>query len=170
MAHTIGGIAATSSIPTKVAAGDRRYGGPIFRQKPSIRSALRRLLRFRAWLGFATAADEAEVLALPADLVEPVVEPRFGIDGWTFQGTVLEERFSGAVEAELAPLVHAMCAGVATAWTYERAARLMEQEEAYSQAYAVLEAAVAGGVTVDAGLVRWRGRLAATVLRFYEDS
>jgi hypothetical protein len=96
--------------------------------------------------------------------VEPVIEPRFGIDGWTYQGTVLEEQFPAVVEAELAPLVHAICAGMGTAWTFERAARLLEGERAFAQAYAVVEAAVAAGLAEDAGLVRRRGRLAAAVL------
>ena len=130
----------------------------------AIRSAPRRLPRLRAWLGFATPGDPACVPLLPADLVEPVVEPRFGIDGWTYQGTELEGWFASGVEAELAPLAHAICAGMATAWTFERAARLLEHAGAFSQAYAVLDAAVAGGAPVDAALARWRARLAAAVL------
>ena len=97
-----------------------------------------------------------------------MTEPHFGIDGWTYQGTALEERFPGHVEAELAPLTHLICAGTATTWTFERAARLLEGEGAFGQAYAVIEAAVAAasgaGQPVDGGLVRWRGRLAVAVL------
>jgi len=164
MAHTIGGIAAASSIPAKVRPGDAHYRGPIFRQKPPFRTARHGSRRLRAWLGFAAAPPPAP-LELPTDLVEPVIEPRCGIDGWTYQGTVLEERFPGPVEAELAPLAHAICAGMATPWTYERTARLMESEGAYAQAYAVLDAGIASGLTLDSALTRWRGRLAAAVLR-----
>ena len=137
-------------------------GGTAFRT--ARHAALRNALRLRAWLGF-TATPPPAVLELPPDLVEPVIEPRFGIDGWTYRGTVLEERFPGHIEAELAPLAHAICAGMATPWTYERTARLLEAEGAHAQAYAVLASGIASGLPVDAALSRWRGRLAAAVLR-----
>jgi hypothetical protein len=96
--------------------------------------------------------------------VEPVVEPRFGIDGWSYAGTVLEECFEPRVEAELAQAVHMICGGLATAWNYRRAAQLLEGQKAYAQAYAVLEAWAADGPDPDPNLAKWRARLASAVL------
>jgi hypothetical protein len=101
---------------------------------------------------------------LPPDLLEPVVEPRFSIDGWTYRGTPLEEAFPPQVEAELAQAVHMICAGLATAWNYRRAVQLLEREGAYAQAYAVLEFWAAEGPDPDPGLPKWRARLARAVL------
>jgi hypothetical protein len=105
---------------------------------------------------------------LPPDLLEPVVEPRLGIDGWTYQGTDLQECFPAAVEAELAPLVHGLCRGLGTAWGYERAAHLLESQKSYTQAYAVVEAyfaAVARPAERSApAMARRRARLARAVL------
>jgi hypothetical protein len=96
--------------------------------------------------------------------VEPIVEPRLGIDGWNYAGTVLQECFAPTVEAELAQAVHMICGGQATAWNYRRAAQLLEGEGAHGQAYAVLEAWAADGPDPDPGLPKWRARLAAAVL------
>jgi hypothetical protein len=101
---------------------------------------------------------------LPVDLLEPVVEPRCTIDGWTFKGTALEECFPPQVDAELAQTVHMICAGLATAWNYRRAAQLLEEQRAYSQAYAVLEVWSAEGPEPDPTLPKWRARLARAVL------
>ncbi|ACU70320.1 hypothetical protein Caci_1397 [Catenulispora acidiphila DSM 44928] len=101
---------------------------------------------------------------LPPDLLEPVVEPRCGIDGWTYQGTELEECFPPQVEAELAQTVHMICTRLATAWNYRRAAQLLESQRAYSQAYAVLEIWSAEGPDPDPTLPKWRARLARAVL------
>lgn len=101
---------------------------------------------------------------LPPDLLEAIVEPRCGIDGWSYQGTALEERFPPQVEAELAQAVHMICARLATAWNYRRAVQLLESQQAYSQAYAVLEVWSAEGPDPDHTLSRWRARLARAVL------
>ena len=101
---------------------------------------------------------------LPDDLLEPIVEPRCGIDGWTYRGTDLEESFPPHVEAELAQTVHMICARLATAWNYRRAVQLMESQRAYSQAYAVLEIWAAEGPDPDPALPKWRARLARAVL------
>jgi hypothetical protein len=101
---------------------------------------------------------------LPADLLEPIVEPRFSIDGWTYEGTSLEECFPPQVEAELAQAVHMICARLATAWNYRRAAQLLENHRAYSQAYAVLEIWSTEGPDPEPALPKWRARLARAVL------
>jgi hypothetical protein len=101
---------------------------------------------------------------LPPDLLEPIVEPRLGIDGWGYSRTPLEECFPPQVEAELAQAVHMICARMATAWNYRRAAQLLESQRAYAQAYAVLEAWSAEGPDPDPGLPKWRARLARAVL------
>ena len=101
---------------------------------------------------------------LPDDLLEPIVEPRCGIDGWTYQGTDLQESFPPHVEAELAQTVHMICARLATAWNYRRAVQLMESQRVYSQAYAVLEIWAAEGPDPDPALPKWRARLARAVL------
>jgi hypothetical protein len=101
---------------------------------------------------------------LPPDLLEPVVEPRCGIDGWTYEGTLLEESFPSQIEAELAQAMHMICARLATAWHYRRAAQLLEGQRAYSQAYAVLEIWSTEGPDPDPTLPKWRARLARAVL------
>ena len=101
---------------------------------------------------------------LPAELLEPVVEPRFSIDGWTYEGTELQECFPPDVDAELAQAVHMISAGLATAWHYRRAAQLLESQRVYAQAYAVLEAWSAEGPDPDPALPKWRARLARAVL------
>ncbi len=101
---------------------------------------------------------------LPPDLLEPVVEPRCTIDGWTYAGTELAERFPPQVEAELAQAVHMICAGLATAWNYRRATQLLEGQRAYSQAYAVLETWANEGPDPDPTVPKWRARLARAVL------
>jgi hypothetical protein len=119
------------------------------------------------WLGFQPAAA-GPAAVLPPELVEPVVEPRLGIDGWTYQGTVLQERFPGQVEAELAPLVHGLCGGLGTPYGYERAAELLEGQRSYAQAYAVLEAYFAAhfasGARPDPAMAKRRARVARAVL------
>ena len=164
MAHTIGGIGPASSGPSRGPAATAHYAGPIFTQILTFRSWPRpgAPARLLAWLGFAPPADPP--CALPPDLVEPVVEPRLGIDGWTYQGTVLEERFPVPVEAELAPLVHGLCRGFGTPYGYERAADLLEGQQSYAQAYAVVEAYLARAVRPDPNMVRRRARLARAVL------
>jgi hypothetical protein len=101
---------------------------------------------------------------LPPDLLEPIIEPRLGIDGWSYSGTALEESFPPQVEAELAQAVHMISAGLATAWNYRRAAQLLENQHAYAQAYAVLELWSTEGPDPDLGLPKWRARLARAVL------
>lgn len=115
------------------------------------------------WLGFAPS-PAVPVPLLPPELVEPVVEPRLGIDGWSYQGTVLQERFPGPVEAELAPLVHSLCGGFGTPYGYERAAELLESQKSYAQAYAVIEAYLASGARPDAAMAKRRARVARAVL------
>ena len=101
---------------------------------------------------------------LPPDLLEPVVEPRLSIDGWSYEGTALEECFPPQVEAELAQAVHMICTGHATAWNFRRAVQLLERQRAYAQAYAVLETWSAEGPDPDPTLPKWRARLARAVL------
>lgn len=99
------------------------------------------------------------------DLVEPIVEPRFGIDGWSYAGTVLQECFEPRVEAELAQAVHMICGGLATDWNYRRAVQILEGQRAYAQAYAVLEAWSAEQEEPDPALAKWRAKVAAAVLK-----
>jgi hypothetical protein len=127
----------------------------------TFRAALRRALE---WLGFEGAAAPCAATELPPNLIEPLVAPRYGIDGWTYQGTVLEDRFPADIEAELAALTHAVCAGLATPWGYEESARLLERHGAYAQAYAVVMAYVDAGAIPDSPLMKRRTRLAAAVL------
>ncbi|WP_194904861.1 hypothetical protein [Catenulispora rubra] len=101
---------------------------------------------------------------LPPDLLEPVVEPRLSIDGWSYEGTELEECFPPQVESELAQAVHMIRTGHATAWNYRRAVQLLEGQRAYSQAYAVLETWSTEGPDPDPTLPKWRARLARAVL------
>jgi len=93
-----------------------------------------------------------------------LVEPRLGIDGWSYTGTPLEDCFPPQVEAELAQTVHMICAGLATAWNYRRAVQLLEGQGAYVQAYVVLEDWAADGPDPDPGLPKWRIRLARAAL------
>ena len=155
------------------------YAGHICRQKLTFHTVLRSAL---AWLGFDREAESgvsgvraasgepavsAAVLpaaVLPADLVEPVVAPRYGIDGWTYRGTVLEAFFPDDAETELASLTHAVCGGLATPWGYEQAARLLERYGAYGQAYAVVAAYETTSGNLDGSWSRRRARLAAAVL------
>jgi hypothetical protein len=132
----------------------------------TIRALPRRVLD---WLGFGSgpslpAAPEGPVQVLPSDLVEPLVAPAYGIDGWTYQGTVLEECFPPDVEVELSALIHAVCSGLATTWSYEQAARLLEKQKAYGQAYAVVAAYIESGAVVTGSLLKWRARLADAFL------
>ena len=57
-----------------------------------------------------------------------------------------------------------ICGGLATAWNYRRAAQLLESQQAYAQAYAVLEAWAAAGPEPDPNMAKWRARLAVAVL------
>ena len=101
---------------------------------------------------------------LPPDLLQPVVEPRLSIDGWSYQGTPLEGCFPPEVEIELGQTVHLICTRTATAWNHRRAVQLLEEQRAYAQAYAVLEIWSAEGPDPDPGLRKWRARLARAVL------
>jgi hypothetical protein len=134
----------------------------------AVRSGPRRVL---AWLGFegvAGTANDHAVAELPPDLVETLVAPRYGIDGWTYQGTELEECFPPDVEPEIAALAHAVGAGLTTSWGYEQVARLLERHGAYGQAYAVIQAHIdqstAQDAIPDSSLMKWRARLAQAVL------
>ena len=112
----------------------------------------------------AVRRGKERVDRLPPDLLEPIVEPRCGIDGWTYKGTELDDCFPPQVEAELAQTVHMICTAHATAWNYRRAAQLLEGQRSYSQAYAVLELWSAEGPDPDPTLPKWRARLARAVL------
>ncbi|NUR60813.1 MAG: hypothetical protein HOV87_19435 [Catenulispora sp.] len=98
-------------------------------------------------------------------MLEPIIEPRLGIDGWSYTGTSLEECVDPHLEPELAQAVHLITSGLATAWNYRRAIQLLESQRAYGQAYAILEAWATDGPEPDGSLSKWRARLAAGVLR-----
>lgn len=69
-----------------------------------------------------------------------VFAPRVGLDGWTLEGTPLAARFAREDLRELATLLHGVCAGMDTAYTYDRAADMLERAGERPQALAVLDA------------------------------
>ncbi|UGQ14367.1 hypothetical protein LO772_12715 [Yinghuangia sp. ASG 101] len=69
-----------------------------------------------------------------------VFAPRRGLDGWTLEGTPLAARFERDDLRELATLLHGVCAGMDTAYTYERAADMLDRAGERPQALAVLDA------------------------------
>ncbi|MFI1378786.1 hypothetical protein [Embleya sp. NPDC020886] len=69
-----------------------------------------------------------------------LVQPRRSLDGWTLEGTALEDRFEREELRELGTLLHGVGAEMRTAWTYERAADLLERAGERPQALAVVEA------------------------------
>ncbi len=69
-----------------------------------------------------------------------LVEPRRGLDGWTLEGTAFADRFDRDELRELGTLLHGVHAGMRTAWTYERAADLLERAGERPQALAVVDA------------------------------
>lgn len=68
-----------------------------------------------------------------------LVQPRRSLDGWTLEGTALADRFDREELRELATLLHGVGAEMRTAWTYERAADLLERAGERPQALAVVE-------------------------------
>ncbi|MYV98540.1 hypothetical protein, partial [Streptomyces sp. SID3343] len=68
-----------------------------------------------------------------------LVRPRRSLDGWTLEGTPLADRFDREELRELATLLHGVHARMHTAWTYERAADLLERAGERPQALAVVE-------------------------------
>lgn len=69
-----------------------------------------------------------------------VLTPRRSLDGWTLEDTPLSRRFGREELRELATLMHGVSAGMETAWTYERAADMLEEAGERPQALAVLDA------------------------------
>jgi hypothetical protein len=69
-----------------------------------------------------------------------LVQPRRSLDGWTLEGTPLADRFEREELRELGTLLHGVGAEMRTAWTYERAADLLERAGERPQALAVVEA------------------------------
>ena len=69
-----------------------------------------------------------------------LVQPRRSLDGWTLEGTPLADRFGREELRELGTLLHGVGAEMRTAWTYERAADLLERAGERPQALAVVEA------------------------------
>ncbi|MET7302420.1 hypothetical protein [Embleya sp. NPDC005575] len=69
-----------------------------------------------------------------------LVQPRRSLDGWTLEGTPLADRFDREELRELGTLLHGVGAEMRTAWTYERAADLLERAGERPQALAVVEA------------------------------
>ncbi len=69
-----------------------------------------------------------------------VYAPRRSLDGWTLEGTPLAARFERDDLRELATLLHGVCAGMETAYTYDRAADMLERAGERPQALAVLDA------------------------------
>lgn len=68
-----------------------------------------------------------------------LVQPRRSLDGWTLEGTPLADRFEREDLRELGTLLHGVGAEMRTAWTYERAADLLERAGERPQALAVVE-------------------------------
>ncbi|MGC0420665.1 hypothetical protein [Embleya sp. AB8] len=68
-----------------------------------------------------------------------LVQPRRSLDGWTLEGTPLADRFEPEELRELGTLLHGVGAEMRTAWTYERAADLLERAGERPQALAVVE-------------------------------
>jgi hypothetical protein len=69
-----------------------------------------------------------------------LVQPRRSLDGWTLEGTPLADRFGREELRELGTLLHGVGAEMRTAWTYERAADILERAGERPQALAVVEA------------------------------
>jgi hypothetical protein len=101
--------------------------------------------------------------------VPPLAEPRFGIDGWTFEGTALAGRFPLDADGEAATLLHNVRRGFATPWTYNRLSELLIQHGEREQALAVLETylseATRAEVEPERGLLRRRNHLAAQLAK-----
>jgi hypothetical protein len=101
--------------------------------------------------------------------VAPPVEPKFGIDGWTFEGTALAGRFPLELDAEAAGLMHNVGRGMATTWIYERLCDLLISHKAPEQALAVLDMYLRQcadrDVTPDRGLARRRQHVANKVAK-----
>jgi hypothetical protein len=101
--------------------------------------------------------------------VPPLAEPRFGIDGWTFEGTALAGRFPIDTDGEAATLLHNVRRGFATPWTYNRLSDLLIRHGEREQALAVLETylseAARAEVDPDRGLLRRRNHLASQLAK-----
>jgi hypothetical protein len=69
-----------------------------------------------------------------------LVQPRRSLDGWTLEGTPFAGRFDPEELRELGTLLHGVHAQMRTAWTYERAADLLERAGERPQALAVVDA------------------------------
>jgi hypothetical protein len=72
--------------------------------------------------------------------VEPLIEPRATIDGWTLDGTRLVEAVPRGEQRELCTLLHGIAVRADTPYTYVRAAEILEHSGERAQAYAVCEA------------------------------
>jgi hypothetical protein len=108
--------------------------------------------------------------------VEPLVEPRATIDGWTLEGTRLAGSVPRRMQRELCTLLHGIAVRAETPYTYLRAAELLERSGEHTQAFAVCEAWLAlpasnsASVAHDTRVVvrlreRLRSRLAADAAR-----
>jgi hypothetical protein len=62
----------------------------------------------------------------PLILGDPLPVPVSGVDGWTLRGTPLAD-LRGDAAREIATHLHGIELGVETAWTYGRAAELLEE-------------------------------------------
>jgi hypothetical protein len=113
--------------------------------------------------------------AVPGEEAVPgadLVQPRRSLDGWTLEGTPFAGRFDPEELRELGTLLHGVHARMRTAWTYERAADLLERAGERPQALAVVDAwfalpddvrkaAPAASRSLGRRRQRLRGRLAA---------
>ena len=71
---------------------------------------------------------------------EALVAPVPSVAGWTFEGTRLAGRVPFRMQRELATLLHGVAVGADTAYTYARAAELLDAIGEQGQAHAVCEA------------------------------
>jgi hypothetical protein len=83
--------------------------------------------------------------AEPVEIVPAAIPvPRFSIDGWTLTGTPLADKLTSRLPRpdlrELETLLHGIAGEVATPYTYERAAVLLERSDEPGPALSVCEA------------------------------
>lgn len=110
----------------------------------------------------------------------PIPVPRFSIDGWTLSGTPIAAKLGGHLNRtdmrELETLLHGIAVEVDTAYTYERAAALLERADEPGAALSVTEAWIAHPAArwpehvhhtrvLDKHRARLRARLSAEVAR-----
>jgi hypothetical protein len=77
----------------------------------------------------------------PAEVAPvPLVVPKATIDGWTLEGTSLARSIARRDQREMCTLLHGVAVKVDTAYTYVRAAEMLDQAGEKAQAFAVCEA------------------------------